>query len=139
MENKTLREHYLLLAQQMCPNMSEGKTDDKKLTILRKRTSRLIEMLILFGHSWTEEIPVLQKACLSYLTTETLSRKERQQIIDAWGNWLDFQFKLTPYRVLIGQALQYYRGIVHDLESLQNPATPETSSELQEISQEGGV
>lgn len=135
-ENQTLREHYLQLVRQMCPNMSEDKTDDKKLVILQNRTLRLIDMLNLFGHSWAEETPILQKACLSYLATESLSRKERQQIIDAWGDWVDFQFKLTPYRELIGQALQYYHRIVHDLERMRNP---ETSPELQEIGRKGGL
>lgn len=138
-KNQTLRKHYLLLVRQMCPNISVDKTDDKKLVVLQKRALRLIEMLTLFGHSWSEEMPILQKACLSYLATETLSRKERQQIIDAWGDWVDFQFKLTPHRELIEQSLRYYHSIVQDIESLQNPETLEVLPELQETSQEGGL
>lgn len=137
--NQTLRKHYLLLVRQMCPNMSADKTDDKKLLALQKRALRMIEMLTLFGHSWREEIPILQKACFSYLATEALSRKERQQVIDAWGDWVDFQFKLTPLRELIEQSLRYYHSIVKDIESLQNPETPEALQELQETSQEGGL
>lgn len=137
--NQTLRKHYLLLVRQMCPNMSADKIDDKKLVVLHKRALRMIEMLKLFGHSWSEEMPILQKACLSYLAIETLSRKERQQVIDAWGDWVDFQFKLTPHRELIEQSLRYYHSIVQDIESLQNSETPEALPELQETSQEGGL
>lgn len=96
-------------------------------------------MLTLFGHSWKEEIPILQKAFLSYLATETLSRKERQQVIDAWGDWVDFQFKLTPYHELIEQSLRYYHSIVQDLTGLQNPETPEALPQQQETGQEGGL
>ena len=142
MENETLKEHYLLLIRQMCPDMSEDKPDYKKLVALQKRTSRLIEMLTLFEHSWTEEIPILQKACLSYLATENLSRKERQQIIDAWSDWSDFQFKLTPYHELLTQSLQYHLRIKQELESLLSVGDvnhTETSPESQETNQEGGI
>lgn len=110
-KNQTLRKHYLLLVRQMCPNMSADKTDDKKLVALQNRALRMIEMLTLFERSWREEMPILQKACLSYLGTENLSRKERQQVIDAWGDWVDFQFKLTPHHELIEQSLRYYHSI----------------------------
>lgn len=52
---------------------------------------------------------------------------------------MDFQFKLTPHRELIEQSLRYYHSIVQDIESLQNPETPEALQELQETSQEGGL
>lgn len=142
MEKEALREHYLLLIRQMCPDMSEDKPDYKKLVALQKRTSRLVEMLTLFEHSWTEEIPILQKACLSYLATENLSRKERQQVIDAWTGWSDFQFKLTPYHELLTQSLQYHLRIRQELESLlsaDNTNHTETSAETQEINQKGGI
>lgn len=84
-------------------------------------------------------MPILQKACLSYLGTENLSRKERQQVIDAWGDWVDFQFKLTPHHELIEQSLRYYHSIVQDIESLQNPETPEALPQQQETGQEGGL
>lgn len=99
-------------------------------------------MLTLFEHSWTEEIPILQKACLSYLATENLSRKERQQVIDAWTGWSDFQFKLTPYHELLTQSLQYHLRIRQELESLlsaDNTNHTETSAETQEINQKGGI
>ena len=138
-ENQTLREHYLQLVRQMCPNMSEDKTDDKKLLALQNRSLRLIEMLNLFGHSWAEETPILQKACLSYLATESLSRKERQRIIDAWTGWSDFQFRLARYRGLLSQFLQYHHRIGHELESLLSQADAETAPESPETNQEGGI
>ena len=139
MENETLRDHYLQLVRQMCPNMSEDKTDDKKLLALQNRSLRLIEMLNLFGHSWAEETPILQKACLSYLATESLSRKERQRIIDAWTGWSDFQFRLARYRGLLSQFLQYHHRIGHELESLLSQADAETAPESPETNQEGGI
>lgn len=139
MENQILREHYLLLLRQMCPTMSEDKSDKARLAILKQRTGRLVEMLTLFEHSWTEEVPVLQKACLTYLATESIPRKERQQIIEAWAGWSDFQFKLARYRGLLTQFLQYHHRIGHELENLLNSVDTEISLESEEINQEGGI
>ena len=139
MENETLREHYLLLLRQMCPTMSEDKSDNARLAILKQRTARLIEMLTLFEHSWTEEVPVLQKAVLQYLATEGTPKKERQRIIDAWASWSDFQFKLARYRGLLTQFLQYHHRIEQELESLQNKENVEVSPKVQEINQKGGI
>lgn len=95
-------------------------------------------MLTLFEHPWTEEIPVLQRACLSYLATDTVPRKERQRLIDAWAGWSDFQYQLARYRGLLTQFLQYHHRIGHELESLLSPADTEISPESQETNQEGG-
>lgn len=139
MEKETLREHYLLLLRQMCPTMAEDKSDNVRLAILKQRTVRLIEMLTLFEHSWTEEVPVLQKAVLQYLATESTPKKERQQIIDAWAGWSDFQFKLARYRGLLTQFLQYHHRIGQELESLHNSDNVEESPESQENNREGGI
>lgn len=139
MENETLKEYYLRQLRQMCPTMDADKSDNARLAILKQRTARLVEMLTLFEHSWTEEVPALQKACLSYLAMDTVPRKERQQIIDAWAGWSDFQFKLARYRGLLSRFLQYHHRIEQELESLLNPADAETSSEPQETNQEGGI
>lgn len=137
-ENQELREYYLRQLRLMCPTMSTDKSDNARLGIIKQRTGRLIEMLTLFERSWTEEVPVLQKACLSYLAMDTVPRKERQQIIDAWAGWSDFQFRLARYRGLLSQFLQYHHRIVQELESLLNPADAETSSEPSETTEKGG-
>lgn len=139
MEKETLKEHYLQLLRLMCPTMSEDKPDNAKLVILQKRTSRLIEMLTLFEHSWTEETPVIQKAVLQYLATEGTPKKERQRIIDAWAGWSDFQFKLARYRGLLSQFLQYHHRIGQELENLHYSNNAEESPESQETNQEGGI
>ena len=126
MENQTLREHYLQLLRQMCPTMSEDKPDNTKLVILQKRTSRLIKMLTLFDRSCTDEIPVIQKAVLQYLTTEGIPKKERQQIIESWGNWTTFLFEISCYRGLLTQFLQYHHRQLHDLEHLLGNESSET-------------
>lgn len=131
-ENQALREYYLHQIRLMCPTMKD-KSDDARLTVLKQRTTRLIEMLTLFEHSWTEEMPVLQKACLSYLATEGISRKERKQIIDAWAGWSDFHFKLARYRGLLSQFLQYHHRIGEELDSLYNSGNGDVSPEIQEI------
>ena len=138
-ENQEIREYYLRQLRQMYPTMSTDKSDNARLAILKQRTTRLIEMLTLFEHPWTEEVPLLQKACLTYLTTEIISRKERQRIIEAWAGWSDFQFRLARYRGLLTQFLQYHHRIGHELESLLSPADAAISPETQEISQKGGI
>lgn len=118
MENQTLREHYLQQLRLMCPTMPEDKPDNTKLVILQKRTSRLIEMLTLFDGSCTDEIPVIQKAILQHIATAGIPKKERQQIIESWGNWTTFLFEISRYRGLLTQFLQYHHRQLHDLEHL---------------------
>lgn len=139
MENETLKAYYLHQLHLMCPTMPTDLSDYIRLAALKKRTDRLVEMLTLFEHSWTEEVPVLQKACLSYLATEGVSKKERQRIINAWAGWSDFQFKLARYRGLLTQFLQYHHRIGHELDSLHNPDNAKESPESQANSQEGGI
>ncbi len=138
-ENQLLREYYLHQLRLMCPTMTMDKSDNARLAILKQRTARLVEMLTLFEHSWTEEVPVIQKACLSYLATEGVSKKERQRIIDAWAGWSDFQFKLARYRGLLTQFLQYHHRIGEELKSLHYSDNAEESPESQESNQEGGI
>lgn len=137
-ENQEFREYYLRQLRLMCPTMSTDKSDNARLGILKQRTARLIEMLTLFEHSWTEEVPVLQKACLSYLAIDTVPRKERQQIIEAWAGWSDFHFRLARYRGLLAQFLQYQHRMWDELESLLSPADTGTTPESPETNQEGG-
>ena len=136
-ENQELREYYFRHLHLMCPTIPTDIPDNARLSIIKQRTARIVEMLTLFEHPWAEEIPVLQKACLSYLSTEIIPRKERQQIIDAWAEWSDFQFRLARYRGLLSQFLQYHHRIGHELESLLSPADKETESP--ETNQEGGI
>ena len=137
-EKQNLREYYLYQLRLMCPTIPTDVPDIARLGIIKQRTGRLIEMLTLFEHSWTEEVPVLQKACLSYLAVDTVPRKERQQVIEAWAGWSDFHFRLARYRGLLAQFLQYHHRIVQELESLLNPADAETSSEPSETTEKGG-
>ena len=138
-EYQEVKAYYLRQLRLMCPTMATDKSDNARLAILKQRTDRLVEMLTLFEHSWTEEVPVLQKACLSYLATESVSKKERQRIIDAWAGWSDFQFKLARYRGLLTQFLQYHHRIGQELESLHNSDNVEKSPEPKETNQEGGI
>lgn len=64
-ENQELKAYYLHQLQLMFPTMITDKSDSARLAILKQRIDRLVEMLALFEHSWTDEVPVLQKACLS--------------------------------------------------------------------------
>lgn len=138
-ENQELKAYYLHQLQLMFPTMVTDKSDSARLAILKQRIDRLVEMLALFEHSWTDEVPVLQKACLSYLATEIISRKERQQVIDAWSSWSNFQFKFARYRGLLTRFLQYHHRIVKELESLHYTGNAKEASESQELNQEGGI
>lgn len=138
-ENQELKAYYLHQLQLMFPTIVTDKFDSARLTILKQRIDRLVEMLALFEHSWTEEVPVLQKACLSYLATEIISRKERQQVIDAWSSWSNFQFKFARYRGLLTRFLQYHHRIVQELESLHYTGNAKEAPESQELNQEGGI
>lgn len=137
-ENQDLKEYYLRHLRLMCPTIPPKVPDHARLVIIKHRTERLIEMLTLFEHSWAEEVPVLQKVCLSYLTEDAVPRKERQQVLEAWTGWSDFQFRLTRYRGLLTQFLQYHHRIWQELESLLNPSDAETSPEPSATIEKGG-
>lgn len=126
-KNQEIREYYLRQLWLMCPTISENKPDNIKLVILQKRISRLIKMLSLFDRSYIDEIPVIQKAVLQYIATEGIPQKERQQIIESWGNWAAFLFEISCYRGLLTQFLQYHHRQLHDLEHLLGCDSSETS------------
>ena len=119
----------------MNPDTVTDLSNDAGLLSLKRRTARFVEMLALLEHSCVEEIPVLQKACFSYLIEDTVPRKERQQIIEAWTSWSDFLFALNRYRTLASVFLKYHQRMIEEIESLLTPATPE----LQATNQEGGI
>ena len=75
-------------------------------------------MLSLFNRSWANEITVIQKAVFQYLATEGIAKKERQRIIDVWGDWSTFLIDISRYRGLLTQHLQYYQRQVSDLDKL---------------------
>lgn len=138
-ENAELRKYYFYHQLLMNPSSTPVLSENTWLFSFRRRTVRFIEMLSLLEHSCVDEIPILQKACFSYLIEDTVPRKEREQIIEAWTSWSDFLFSLNRYRGLASFFLQYHQRILKEIESLLYPATPEAPSELQEIHQEGGI
>ena len=138
-EKQESRKYYLRLARQMCPRMEVNQSDIASLCTLKRRTGQFVEMLALFERSWVDEIPVLQKACMTYLSLDNIPRKERQQVIDAWSKWSDFQFRLSRYRRLITLYMEYNQNVRNELKMLVSPAKIETLTEPQEINQKGGI
>ena len=134
-EPAEVRKHYFHQHLLMNPDTVTDLSNDAGLLSLKRRTARFVEMLALLEHSCVEEIPVLQKACFSYLIEDTVPRKERQQIIEAWTSWSDFLFALNRYRTLASVFLKYHQRMIEEIESLLTPATPE----LQTANQEGGI
>lgn len=133
-KNVEVRNHYFHQQTLMNPDTGAVVSDTAWLLSLKRRTVRFVEMLSLLEHSSVEEIPLLQKACFSYLTEDNIPRKERQQIIEAWCGWTDFLFSLNRYRDLASLFLQYHQRVLQEIESL----LPNGSSESQTTNQEGG-
>lgn len=138
-ENQELRNYYLRQVRQLWPGQVKGKSDKVRLAALEDRITELSQMLTGFTRSWAEEIPVLQKACFSYLATEGLPRKERQQVIEAWSNWSDFLFRLANYRGLLLWYIQYHHSIKQELRHLLNRADTGISSVPLESTEKGGA
>lgn len=137
-ETEEMRKYYLRQSRLMYLNMSKDKSDNARLIALKKRTDLLTDMLTLFDRSWAEEISLVQKVCLSHLSTGVLPRKERAKVIDALNGWSDLLFRLARHRELLLQFLQYHHRIGQELGSLLNPADTEASPEPQETTEEGG-
>lgn len=117
-ERQKLAEHYSRQLEMMYPIAAPGMADEAGLVFLQKKTTHLIEMLNLFNRSWANEITVIQKAVLQYLATEGISKKERQRIIDVWGDWSTFLIDISRYRGLLTHHLQYYQRQVSNLDKL---------------------
>lgn len=137
-ETEEVRKYYLRQSRLMYLNMSKDKSDNARLIALKKRTALLTDMLTLFDRSWAEEISLIQKVCLSHLSTGILPRKERAKVIDALNGWSDLLFRLARHRELLLQFLQYHHRMGQELGSLLTPVDTETSPELQETTEEGG-
>lgn len=138
-ENQELRDYYLRQFRLLWPEQVKGKSDKVRLATLADRITELIKMLTGFTRSWAEEIPVLQKACFSYLGTESLPRKERQQVVEAWSNWSDYLFRLAHYHGLLTWYIQYHQSIKQELSSLLNPDDTGTFPVSHESTEEGGA
>ncbi len=132
--NAEVRKHYFHHQLLLNPNATAQLSDDAWLISFKRRAERFADMLTFLEQSWVEGMPVLQKACFSYLTEDYIPRKERQQVIEAWSNWADFQFKLSRYRGLASLFLRYQRRMIREIECL----LPPPSAESQTIHQEGG-
>lgn len=116
-----MRKYYLRQSRLMYLNMSKDKSDNARLIALKKRTDLLTDMLTLFDRSWAEEISLVQKVCLSHLSTGVLPRKERAKVIDALNGWLDLLFRLARHRELLLQFMQYHQRMGQELGSLLTP------------------
>lgn len=137
-ETEEMRKYYLRQSRLMYLNMSKDKSDNARLIALKKRTDLLTDMLTLFDRSWAEEISLVQKVCLSHLSTGVLPRKERAKVIDALNGWSDLLFRLARHRELLLQFLQYHHRMGQELGSLLTPVGTGASPEPQETTEEGG-
>lgn len=138
-ENAEVRNHYFHQHSLMNPDTGAVVSDDAWLFSLKRRTMRFVEMLSLLEHSSVEEIPLLQKACFSYFLEDTVPRKERQRIIEAWSGWTDFLFSLNRYRDLASLFLRYHQHVLQEIESLLPPSAAEVLPSSQTANQEGGI
>lgn len=137
-ETEEVRKYYLRQSRLMYLSMSKDKSDNARLIALKKRTDLLTDMLTLFDRSWAEEISLVQKVCLSHLSTGILPRKERAKVIDALNGWSDLLFRLARHRELLLQFLQYHHRMGQELRNLLPPVGTGVSPEPQETTEEGG-
>lgn len=138
-EKNEVRKHYLHHQLLFNPDATPELSDDAWLFNFKRRAERFAEMLAFLERSWTEDIPVLQKACFSYLAEDNIPRKERLRILEAWGSWSDFQFELNRYRGLAAFFLKYHQRMLREIASLLPPSPSEGSAESQTTNQKGGV
>lgn len=117
-EEQELRDYYLKQFKMMHPVVPPEMTDNTGLATLQRKTTQLIEMLTLFNRPWVDEITVIQKAVLQYLATEGIPKKERQRIIEVWGDWTTFLIGVSRYRGLLTRFLQYHHRQANDLGEL---------------------
>lgn len=112
------KQYYLEQVRLLCPTVSPNSSETLRLWALLRKTKRIINMLTYFDRSWEDGMPEIQKACLTFLTTDNIPKKERLQTVEKWGNWTEFLVGASRYRGFVTQILQYYHRQLHDLERL---------------------
>ena len=112
------KQYYLEQVRLLCPTISPESSEALRLWALLRKTKRIINMLTFFDRSWEDGMPEIQKACLMFLTTDNIPKKERLQTIEKWGNWTEFLVGASRYHGFVAQILQYYHRQLHDLERL---------------------
>lgn len=117
-DKQTLKRYYLEQVRLLCPTVSPESSEALRLWALLRKTKRIINMLTYFDRPWEDGMPEIQKACLTFLITDNIPKKERLQTIEKWGNWTEFLVGASRYRSFITQVLQYYHRQLHDLERL---------------------
>lgn len=120
------KQYYLEQGRLLCPTISPDSSETLRLWALLRKTKRIINMLTYFDRSWEDGMPEIQKACLTFLTTDNIPKKERLQTIEKWGNWTEFLVGASRYRGFVTQILQYYHRQLHDLEQLLGRESSET-------------
>lgn len=112
------KQYYLEQVRLLCPTVSSESSEALRLWALLRKTKRIINMLTYFDRPWEDGMPEVQKACLTFLVTDNIPKKERLKTIEKWGNWTEFLVGASRYRGFMTQILQYYHRQLHDLERL---------------------
>lgn len=112
------KQYYLEQARLLCPTVPAESSEKYRLGTLLHKTKRIINMLTYFDRAWEDGMPEIQKACLTFLVTDNIPKKERLKVVEKWGNWTEFLVGASRYRSFITQILQYYHRQLHDLERL---------------------
>lgn len=120
------KQYYLEQVKLLCPTVSTEGKEELRLWALLQKTKRIIKMLTHFDRSWENGMPEIQKACLYFLTTDDVPRKERVRILEKWSDWSVFLIGASHHRSFITQMLQCYYRQLHDLERLVGREPSET-------------
>lgn len=120
------KQYYLEQVRLLCPTVSAESSETLRLWALLRKTKRIINMLTYFDRAWEDGMPEIQKACLTFLITDNIPKKERLKAVEKWGNWTEFLVGASRYRGFITQILQYYHRQLHDLERLVGREPSET-------------
>lgn len=124
--NEKQKQYYLEQVRLLCPTVSPESSEALRLWALLRKTKRIINMLTYFNRPWEDGMPEIQKACLTFLTTDNIPKKERLLTVEKWGNWAEFLVGASRHRSFITQILQYYHRQLHDLERLVGREPSET-------------
>lgn len=116
--SQSLKQYYLEQARLLCPAVTPESPETLRLEVLLRKTKRIINVLSHFNRSWEDGMPEIQKACLHYLATDNISRKERLLMAEKWGDWACYLVGPSRHRGFVIGILQNYHCQLHDLEQL---------------------
>lgn len=135
-DDNEMLHFYLHLSQLFCPNACRYSQEKSQLLLYKYKLRRLSRCLTtVLNFPWNEDFSVLQLGIGHALMEQTISKKQRQQLICRWGKATEYMKSMGEYSVML-QAMQLiFSEQKHDIQKLLQllPSEPAEEALIEEM------